>query len=240
MFHKLTNPKQHAKIFADELKHLLGSNLIAVFLYGSVATGDFFPAKSNLNFLVILDTLDPLTFSKLSERSRRWSRQFRVAPLFLTKKEFFHSLDVFPLEFLEMKDKHIWIYGENIFRKIKLARKDLRLQCEHNLRSKFLLLRQGYLHDPRRVKDLLAVSAGAIAVLLRGIIHLKRDKAPLKHEEVIALAADLFDINPQPFLQALELRRTRFYLKQKELHFVFQNYVEELKKLIEKVDALRS
>jgi predicted nucleotidyltransferase len=235
----LQNPKKMAKVFTEELKNLLGSNLLSVFMYGSIATGDFLPAQSNLNFLVVLDQLDPLTFAKLSERGKRWTKQFKTTPLFLTKKEILSSADVFPLEFSEIKDKHIWIYGENILRKLNIPKKALRLQCEHELRRKLILLREGYLHKPSHVKDLLGLSAGSIAVLMRGIIHLKKEKAPLKHEEVIAEAAELFGINPQPFLKALELRRVFFLLNQKELHFVFQNYVAELKKLTEKIDTLR-
>ncbi len=240
MFQKITNPRRIAKVFAEELKSLLGSNLLSVYLYGSVATGEFFPQKSNLNFLIVLDALDPLTFSKLSERSRRWARSFKVEPLFLTKHEIMRSLDVFPLEFFEMKDKHIWIYGENIFRKIKISRKALRVQCEHGLRSKLVLLRQGYMRDRSNVKNLLAFSAGAIAVNLRGLLYLKKDKIPLKHEEVVQDAAEAYGFNPRSFLLALELRHKLFYFKQRELHYIFQNYVEELKKLVEKVDQLKA
>ncbi len=240
MFKRITNPKRTAKLFAEELKSLLGSNLLSVFLYGSIATGEFLPTQSDLNFLVVLESLDTLTFTKLSERTRRWARQFRVEPLFLTKKEIQQSLDVFPIEFSEMQDKHIWIYGENIFRKLKISTKALRVQCEHGLRSKLVLLRQGYLRSPGQVKELLAMSAGAIAVLLRSVIHLKKDKAPLKHEEVVLQAAELFGINPQPFIKALGLRHVRVMLRTKELHFVFQHYVEELRKLIEKIDTFRA
>lgn len=240
MFQRITNPKRTAKLFAEELKNLLGSNLISVFMYGSIATGEFLPTMSNLNFLVVLETLDTLTFTKLAERTRRWGRQFRVEPLFLTKKDIIHSLDVFPLEFSEMQDKHIWIYGENIFRKLKVSTKALRVQCEHGLRSKLVLLRQGYLRAPGQVKELLSLSAGALAVLLRGVIHLKKDKAPLKNEEVVQQAAEMFGINPQPFMQALALRHVRFMLRKKELHFVFQHYVEELRKLVDKVDTFKA
>ncbi|MFC1517875.1 hypothetical protein ACFL5G_04930 [Candidatus Margulisiibacteriota bacterium] len=236
----IREPKKLAKVFADELKHLVGSNLKSVFLYGSIATGEFFSSKSNLNFLVVLDKLEPLILAKLTERSSRWARKFKVEPLFLTKQEILDALDAFPMEFLEMKDKHILIYGENIFRKLKISRKDLRLQCENNLRGKLILLRQGYLHDKRQVKGLLAHSAGAIVVLLRSILYLKKDKVPLKKEEVISQACEQFDLDPQPFLKALELRHRFIYLKTKELHYIFQNYIEELKKLTEKVDALKT
>jgi predicted nucleotidyltransferase len=213
MFQRITNPKKLAKLFAEELKNLLGSNLLSVFLYGSVATGEFMPTQSNLNFLVVLDSLDTLTFTKLSERARRWAKQFKVEPLFLTKKDILQSLDVFPIEYSEMQDKHIWIYGENIFRKLKISKKALRVQCEHGLRSKLVLLRQGYLRSPHQVKELLSVSSGALAVLLRGVIHLKKDKAPLKHDEVVLMAAELFGINPQPFIKALALRHVRFMFR---------------------------
>ncbi|MBU0579800.1 MAG: hypothetical protein KKA19_01370 [Candidatus Margulisbacteria bacterium] len=238
--YRIQEPKKIAKVFAEELQHLLGNNLKSVFLYGSIASGEFFPNKSNLNFLVVLEKLDPLTLTKLSERSCRWAKKFKVAPLFLKKQEIFEALDAFPIEFLEMKDKHILIYGENIFRKIKIARKDLRLQCENSLRGKMILLRQGYLHNRGNVKNLLAQSSGAIAILLRSILFLKKEKVPLKREEVIKQTCEEFDLNPQPFYKALELRKIPFIFKTKELHFVFQNYLEELEKLIKKINELKT
>lgn len=236
---RIKEPKKTAKIYAEELKTLLGGNLKSVFLYGSIASGEFFPAKSNLNFLIVLDKLDPLTIARLSERSSKWAKKFKVEPLFLTRKEIMNALDAFPMEFMEMKDKHILIYGDNIFRKIKISLKDLRLQCENNLRGKLILLRQGYLHERKNVRELLVQSANAIAVLLRSILRLKKDKIPLKREEVIEQACAEFDLDPQPFLKVQKLRREHSFWKKKEMHFIFQNYIEELEKLSEKVDSLK-
>lgn len=235
----LREPKKLAKAFAEELKDLLGSNLKAVFLYGSIVSGEFSASKSNLNFLIVLDKLDPLTISRLTERSGRWTKKFKIEPLFFTKKEILESLEAFPIEFLDIKDKHILIFGDNIFRKIKIMPRDLRMQCEKELRGKLILLRQGYLRNKRNARALLAQSAGSIIVLLRSMLRLKKEKIPLKREEVIKLACEEFELDDQPFLKALEIKYKPIVWPSKELHFTFQNYVEELKKLVNKVNSIK-
>jgi predicted nucleotidyltransferase len=238
MLNKLKDPKIVTKKFAEKLQNILGKNLRSVFLYGSIAAGEFFPGKSNLNILVVLEKLDNSTLEILQKHNLFSKlRKVRSTPLFLTKKEILNSLDVFPIEFLEMKDKHILIHGENLFRNMKILKKDLRHQCERELRSKIILLRQGYLQNKKNSRFLLASSAVSVSILLRSILFLKKNKLPLKRGEVITQACKLFDLQPEPFLQALQVRNTRFFWSSKKALNIFNDYLSELYKLAKKINV---
>ena len=60
------------KILLDQLGQALGSGLRSVVLYGSAARGDYEPGTSDLNLILVLDTLSPAVLEQLSPALRRW------------------------------------------------------------------------------------------------------------------------------------------------------------------------
>src|SRR5436309_15111389 len=73
--------------FAAEVAHALGGRLVALLLYGSWARGTHVPDRSDVNTLLICDTVDDALFATLGPAMRAWTRAGHPAPLILTERE---------------------------------------------------------------------------------------------------------------------------------------------------------
>ena len=58
-----------------------------------------------------------------------------AAPLIMTQDYIQNSLDSFPLEFLEIQQHHLCLFGQDSFAELSFYQPHLRLQCERELKS---------------------------------------------------------------------------------------------------------
>ena len=102
---KLPAEVQHFLIpYLKDLINIHKDNLICVFIYGSATGKSYWHKISNINSGLILKRLDaPALTASLKIISQGLSHKI-IAPLFLTKEYIQSSLDVFPIEFFEMKE----------------------------------------------------------------------------------------------------------------------------------------
>src|SRR2546429_3683269 len=73
--------------FAAEVARALGARLVALLLYGSWARGTHVPDRSDVNTLLICNTVDDALFAALAPAMRAWTRAGHPAPLILTERE---------------------------------------------------------------------------------------------------------------------------------------------------------
>src|SRR2546422_7068916 len=92
--------------FAAEVARALGARLVALLLYGSWARGTHVPDRSDVNTLLICDTVDDALFATLAPAMRAWTRAGHPAPLILTEREWRGAAGAFPLEYEEKRDAH--------------------------------------------------------------------------------------------------------------------------------------
>ncbi len=109
-----------------------------------------------------------------------------ATPLFLTKEYILNALDVFPVEFTEIKEQHRVIFGEDIFKDLDIPLKDVRLLCEQQVKGKLLHLRQAYLEtgpNPGILKNFLLSALSDLFPVFRQLIILKGQKPVDQKEE---------------------------------------------------------
>jgi predicted nucleotidyltransferase len=110
-----TKTEQAIEKFAHEIQTLYGDDLVSLVLYGSAAGTDFVPDRSDLNFLVVLKCVTPEALRKAMPLVRAWHRQKIATPLFVDPEFLKNSLDVFPIEFLDMQEQHRVLAGHRYF-----------------------------------------------------------------------------------------------------------------------------
>lgn len=126
----------------EKIRDILGKNLVLIAQYN---TGD---VKSTL---VVCNKLDFDTLKNL--------KQLKEIPLVFTKEELTNGIDVFPIEFLNIKQHHSMLFGEDILKDIVISKPNLRRQLEFEFRSKLIHLREQYLHFKGKDIDNLILSA---------------------------------------------------------------------------------
>src|SRR5512141_2685311 len=184
------------------LRDAYGDKLVSVVLHGSAASGEFHEKFSDLNVLVVLDHLGVPELAQGQETVRWWQKQKQPLPLLLGREEFETSSDVFPIEFLDIRQNHRTLHGEDVVAKLSVDTRDHRRQVEHELRGSLLRLRGRFLglqRDKSDVARLMLDSISSFATLFRHALLLAGGAAPVKKREVFSAAAERFGISAEPF-----------------------------------------
>lgn len=228
--------------FTREMRDLYGEDLLAVILYGSAVGPEYIPGVSDLNLLVVLKEVGPAELAKAVKSARRW-RKGRLSPLFLDPEYIQSSLDSFPIEFLEMKERHRLLWGEeDPLAGLEVSWANLRLQCEQELKGKWLRLRQAYLEaagDARELRRLLIASLSPFAVVLSTLLRLKGFPIPPREFlEVLAQAEAAFGLELDAFRRVYQLKQGYANPGRRELLDLFGQYLEEVRRLARAADRL--
>lgn len=204
----MDDQRKRAAAFAEQLAALYGDDLVSVVLYGSAARGGFRQGASDLNLLVVLEKLDLERLQRATGTTRNWIAEGNPPPLMLSRSEWSGSADVFPLEYSDIKDGHVLLFGEDLFSTIRIDPEHLRLQTEHELRSKKIQLREGLLvTGPGQEADQLLVrSLSAFLTLFRAMLRLSGRNVPRDPSAVIEAVAALTRFRPAPVLEILRAR----------------------------------
>jgi len=229
----------------DRLKTALGDHLVSVVLYGSAVTGDHQLGYSDLNVLCVLDQVTPRELSCVSAVFRWWRELGNPAPLLLTRQEFRTSSDCFAIEFHDILHQHRILYGENVVTELQVDDSFYRAQVEHELRAKLLRLRHkavGVLADRQLLGRLLADSLSTFCVLFRHALILHGDAndlgAPQTKRDVIVMAAQRFQISPEPFQRLFDLRDGKSAASDVDFQMLLADYMMQISTVIEAVDRL--
>lgn len=224
--------------YVQKLKDIFQDDLISVILYGSAASKELVPSYSNLNMLAVIKCFST---EKMKKANALLRNPLYMDTLFLTKDYINNSLDVFPIEFLDMQENHVLLWGEDIFSAMRIDLKNLRFQCEQELKSKLIRLHNLYLKNGQNKKMLenaLCRFFNSILHITRNMLRFKSKTPPYKKEEIIqALAAEFF-IDSNLWNRVLLLRSNKLKLKGKEIEELFLNFLKELEKIIEWLDNL--
>jgi len=180
-----------------------------VLLYGSAAREEHIPGFSDLNVLVIGDSLEVSRLAGLGRAFEPLKQLTRTPPLLWTLAEWSRAADVFPIEIVDMQAARRVLAGSDPVASLVVAPVDLRLALERELRGKLVRLRQGYAAYGGSSKDLgrLAVrTVGTMAVLMRATLVLAGERAPVATPAVLAAAARRMGFAGAPLERFFELR----------------------------------
>jgi hypothetical protein len=227
--------------FVQDVHDLYGGDLVAIFLYGSATTGEHVAGRSDINVGVVLSRLTPVLLRKASGRLRGWVRHGFATPVFFDPQFLRDSLDVFPIEFLDMQAHHRALWGPDLLADLRIGAEPLRRQCELELRGKLLKLRQAYVESSGSPKDLEAVLVSAVS----GLVVLARTLLRLAHaDESGSTGAALdrvetqFGVSAANLRKAWRLKRGEIRVTGSELDALYQTVLEEFQRLVQVVDAL--
>lgn len=229
--------------FIDDLKTTHGENLASVVLYGSAATGEFAPRKSNYNLLIALNSIAPNDLRAAQAPMREWQRLGHPLPTYFTLAELQDAADVFPIEFNQMARARVVLFGADPLTNVEISDENLRHQTEYELRSKLLQLRRLYIPasvNTEKLKDLMAESLSSFAALFRAVLLLLGDEPPITKREIVEVTASKIKIDKLPFEIIFGLReKGSAHLNESQLHEVFGNYLAQIERVIEFVDKLK-
>jgi len=194
----------------EALKAAFSTNLLSVMAYGSYTGGDFVPGISDINLLVILERPDTGQIGFLGKKTHSAMRKFRITPLIMTRTEFINSADVFPMEYLDIREKNSVLFGKDETKSLSIKKNNLRHELEERLRGNVNSLRQMIAASRGRGRILggaLKGLFGSLKALFKGLLRLKGiPDIPREGAELVKKVQGEFGIQGEAFIQLLQLR----------------------------------
>jgi hypothetical protein len=223
-----------------DLRETHGENLASVVLYGSAAAGDCIELRSDYNLLITLNRIAPEDLRLAQAPVREWQRLGHPLPVYFTSEELSDAADVFPIEFHQMANARVVLYGQDPFEVIKLSDANLRHQTEYELRSKLIQLRRMYIPASVSVEKLCALmsdSLASFAALFRAVLILYGEEAPVAKPDCVRAISSRFGLDPVPFEKIFTFRASEYEPpSEKEANEIFAAYMDQIDSVIQLVD----
>ena len=237
--------EKHIAELVERLKPAAGTNLECLALFGSAAasaeSGEFHAGFSDVNMLCIVRELSAATLDALTPAFAWWSTKGYPAPLVFSRSELEDCADVFAIELVDICQRHRVVYGEDVFKSLHVPMDRHRMQVEHDLRAKFLTVRQLYMQaggDDSRVRKLMLDSVPNFGTLFRHAMIVLGMQPGIHRADAIRVLADHLKFDPGVFLQLFEVRARKAKESEVNARSSFAKYTEGIDKVIQAVDAL--
>jgi predicted nucleotidyltransferase len=237
------NPNAAKKIipYIKDLLRVHAESIISVFIYGSAAGGDYLKGLSDINSVIVFKDIGARELKKSLSIVDRGIRRGIDTPLFLTRQHIMTSLDTFPVEFIEIKENYIVIYGEDVLSAVDINRLNIRFVCEERIKGALIRIRQGYLEIGLRKKGVEALIKESFASLFpafRGMLRLKGISPFRTKKEDIEAMGKAFGIDTGILLAILADRHNNEKINSRNLDDMFFKYIEQVERLGDIADKL--
>lgn len=236
-------PEKPEEVFEDitaDYVGVFGGDLVSILLYGSAAGGDYRPGHSDLNFLIVLTEAGIERLDRTFKTVERWRKRRVAVPIFVTETYVQSSLDVFPIEYLDMQRRHVTVHGRDVLEGLSFDPEHVRLQCEREIKGKLLLLREGFLETGgkgRRLKELIAQSLPAFAAIFEALLYLQGAEIPTRKADVFKQGAESLELDAGVFETLASVREERSKPDEAQLNRLFKDYLREVRKLASIADS---
>lgn len=202
--------QEPVKTFVSQVQNLGGANCLAITAFGTIVTPSFDPAMHTAKSAVILEQIDLNMLRELAKDGAKLGKAKIAAPLIMTPIYVRGSLDAFPLEFLEIQQSHLCLMGPDFFTELSFTTDHVRLQCERELKTILIAMRQGLLAAAGREKMFGAMESDIAERLirtLRGLLWLHGKKEFLTPIQVVGQIEKDTERNLPGIRHALESNR---------------------------------
>lgn len=227
----------------EEILTTYGSSIHSMHIVGSAVIPDYNEKVSDINSVVVLHDMDLKFVEFLAPLGKKYGKRRIAAPLIMTPEYIRRSLDAFPIEFHDFKLIHKTIHGPDILCDLQIDRMHLRLQCEREIKTKLIGLRQGYISSLGKREPLTSVLISSFTgcmALFRAIIVLLDREPPVPRTEAVSVFGDSTRVDTVPFVRMLQLKADRAALSKEELLPLFERYYMALEATGKIIDELPS
>jgi predicted nucleotidyltransferase len=224
--------------FVGQLRGAFGDGLRAVVLFGSAAGGEP-KGTAGSDLLVLVDTLQLSRLEAVGAAVKAWTEAGNPVPFILTVEEWRRSVDVFPMEYVDILERHRVLHGDPPFTATRVDPVHLRHELEHEAMGALLHLRKGVLAaggDGRTRLQLLEASKGTVLAVLRATLRLHGETPPADALAVCDRVASVAGFDSVPFKRVVEHVRGDSRLSPRETGPLLASYVEGVERLVRHLD----
>jgi len=171
--------RERVESYARLIQELFGESGKALTVFGAVLIEGFNVDRDTVRSVLVVEQIELPLLRRLADRGAKLGKIGVAAPLIMTPDHIRTSLDTFPLELMEIQQRHATLFGQDHFNGLAFESAHVRLQCERELKRTLIALRQGLLASAGRerlVRVLEKDAADDLARTLRGLLWMKGHK----------------------------------------------------------------
>jgi hypothetical protein len=229
--------------YVRDLLLIAGEDILSVLVFGSATGPDYMPGRSNINIAIVVREINPAFLKKCLKHVASGFKKRIVAPLLLTRGYIESSLDVFPIEFLDMRETGLVLVGDDPFSHVDLSNSGLRLECEQQLKGALLRIRQAYLElglAHGGIEKVLSESLNSLIPVFRAMLVLKGARPPRNKQDILGSVCEAFGVDPEVFLQILKLKLEMGRVSPEAEEKILRDYMKNVEYLAQLVDAFQT
>ncbi len=236
-----SNVRKIVEPYVEKLIELHDGNLVSIAIYGSAVGKDFIQNVSDINVVVILEKADFEDMKKSLELVAKGLKNKIRAPLFLSRDYLSRSVDVFPIEFFEIKENHIVVFGQDIFNSLNISHDNLRLFCEQQIKGKWVRINQAYLEiglKNKAIERLLKDSLHQLFPVFRNILRLKGIKPDVAKIDIIDQVCREFQLDADIFIAIVRSKKYNQRIDPAAMESHLKKFLYQIEKLAVHIDRL--
>lgn len=228
--------------FKNEILNIHNKNIIAIYVYGSyVSKTNFILKKSDINILIIFDTLNFNMLNLILPITHKYKKKYNISILPLTQNYILESIDIFPVEFLDIQLNRKIIYGSDIIKTLEFTKDLIRLECEQQIKGTIIKLQGYFLEYGAEYKNLLSLITNSFKSLIpvfRSIIYLNCININDNNIEMISQLEKISVYEYSTFKFVIKLISGLEKLDKNKIFLFFENYLNQLSIISDFVNRL--
>lgn len=194
--------------FSASLQAAWGGHLKAIIRYGAAAVHDHSTVPSDQYILIVLDETKASLLALAADPICQWVKKGHPMPFIFDELTFTKSTDIFPIDYLNMRDHHEILWGADMLKDVPINLSHLRLQCESEMQGKLIHLKSEYVLNSLKAKNLLKLMLCTLSDFDRvmvGILHLLKHPTHGGRRQVVTQLAKSADFQTGIFMELYDI-----------------------------------
>jgi predicted nucleotidyltransferase len=227
--------------FFNEILSSFDACINSIYIIGSAVTSDFDEKTTDVDSLIVLQEMVLDIFDFIAPIGKKYGKKRIRAPIIMTNDYIRTSLEVFPIQFLNMKTINKHVYGEDVLKNITIEKSDLRLVCERELKGWIQNLGQAYiksLGNNRILRELYVSFLSSYIPIFRAVLFLYDRELPQGRNGVLDEFEEVMDIKMNVFRELVKIKTLKYKPSHTDLKKDFHDIYNALDSIAKKVDEL--
>jgi predicted nucleotidyltransferase len=237
----MADPRTIAAKLTVQLRTVFAAELKSVVLFGSLARGEAIPGVSDLNLLVLLDSLATPTLMRAAPVLQQWIYQGNTPPYVYSWNEWQGMQSGFAIEIADMHDARELLWGIDPIAVDSISHANLRMQTDREIRDTLLHLRLRLMvavSGPADIGALLLSGFPSFAAYMRSALRLTGESPGLSTRPVVERVAALIGADPSAMLECHDARQTTHRLDLALTDPMVDRYMDFAHRLLDYINAL--
>ncbi len=225
-----------------ELCSVFQNDLVSLILFGFDRTRPYLPETDEIRLLLVFSHIGSDQLRRMVEPLAAARHELMLDPLVFSSEDLRRSLDVFPLQIIEIKRNYQVLHGADVLAGIKLQRCDTRLAVEREVKTVLSRLRHLYILRSRlRPAWLEAIqdTAGQVLRLVGFCLVLAGQRPAATVESQCEQAHQYLGLDAGVLSRAYQLKLGKQRNEAAEMAELFEAYLDNIGLLAGWVDQLR-